>query len=196
MLFWHAPFMLGFSWEWSSTDGYSIAGGSAPWALEASALFLFVYLLLMFAPQAEPGGQIVGWWRRFAAFWLDFIFAMAILAPIVGLIPVYMEWKRTGVFAWMFERDTPAPGDTLTSALSGFLMTLIFLFYFVIPLIRARPSPGACAMGYQIVGDGGLSVGLTTALKRTVAGFTFLGDRKRSVAKIDGWFRTHPVKFK
>jgi uncharacterized RDD family membrane protein YckC len=192
----HLPYTLGFSAGTSTDAGFHISAGSAPWALEASAVYLLVYLLLMFAPQAQLGEQLTGWWRRFSAFWIDFLFLMTILAPTIGFIPVYMEWRRTGVYVWAFKRVSPAPGDTVTIAITTVLMIVMFLSYFVLPLVRARPSPGTCVMGFQIVRDDGGEFSLATALKRTVAGFTFLGDRHRPVARIDSWFGTHAARLK
>jgi hypothetical protein len=189
------PLTIGMTQEFE--DGkYRIAGGSAPWALACSVVLVSVYILLMLAPVAESRQGFSGWWRRFTAFWLDFLFGIAAVAPVIGLVPILIEWKRTGVFAWTFERVTPAAGDDLVSAITFVLMVPAILFYFACPIVRSRPSPGACVMGYQIVGDGGVKIIWLTALKRTLLGFTFLGDRKRAVPRIDSWFGTHVVRLK
>jgi uncharacterized RDD family membrane protein YckC len=181
----------------TQSDGtYHIEGGSAPWALDMAALSLAVYFLLMFAPAAELGQAFFGWWRRTLAFCIDMVFAVAMLSPVAGLIPVLMEWKRTGVFAWTFARSAPAAGDYLMSAALFILMASLLVLYFAFPLIRNRPSPGSCAMGYQIVQDDGGSIPLKVAVYRTLAGIAFLGDRWRQGARIDGWFGTHAVKLK
>ena len=68
------------------------------------------------------------------------------------------------------------------------------VFYYGWPLVRRRPSPGACIMGYQIVADEGVTLTPGAALKRTLFGFTFLGDRKKSTFRVDESFGTHAVK--
>jgi uncharacterized membrane protein YhdT len=191
----YAPFNLGCE-EQISDGRYHLACGSAPWALWQSALFAGFYLLLIYSPPAAPGQGFFGWWRRMAAFWLDFVYSTAIVAPLVGLIYIFEEWRRTGVFAWAFERTAPAPGDGLTDAAAYALLIPATLLYFAFPLIRKRPSPGSCVMGYQIVGDSGSRISLKTALKRVVLGFTFMADRKRQIPQIDRWCGTHAVKLK
>ncbi|MGB6742910.1 MAG: RDD family protein, partial [Terracidiphilus sp.] len=134
--------------------------------------------------------------RRLGAFCVDFLLVLACISPVLGLIPILAEWRRTGVFAWSFVRASPAPGDSLLSVLTILLAIPALLVYFVCPLMRSRPSPGSCVLGYQIIGDGGTRITPLVALKRTVLGFTFLGDRKAQVVRIDRWFGTHAVKLK
>lgn len=175
---------------------YRIAAGSAPWALWFAGLILALYACLMLARPAEFGQGVVSRWRRVAAFFVDFFLALAIIAPVAGLIPLVAEWHRTAIFAWDFERTTYAPGDALVSGLTFVLAIPVLLLYIALPLVRGRPTPGACALGYQIVSDGGARITPLVALKRTVCGVTFLGDRKSHVVKIDRWFHTHAVKLK
>lgn len=121
---------------------------------------------------------------------------MAVAGPIVGLIPMFSEWRRTHVFAWTFQRSTWAPGDELLIAAVFVLTVPIIVSYFAWPVFRGRPTPGSCIMGYQIVYDGENKITALAALKRTLAGVTFLGDRRRSIARIDQWFGTRAVKLK
>jgi len=110
------PATIGLSGE-SSGDGYRISGGTAPWALTFSVVIIALYLLLMYSRPAKQGLPFPGWWRRLSAFWLELFLTLMTVSPIVGLLPTFTEWRRTGVFAWSFERTTPAPGD-------GFLLRL------------------------------------------------------------------------
>lgn len=187
---------IGIAEEIHNGEYYRIGAGTAPWALWFAGLISVLYVCLMISKPATPGQGFLGWWRRIAAFFVDFFLAMGIVSPVVGLIPVVAEWKRTGIFAWSFERTASAPEDTLVLALTMILGVSALLIYFALPLVRGRPTPGACALGYQIVGDGGARVTPLVALKRIVLGITFLGDRKRNVARIDSWFGTHAVKLK
>lgn len=112
-----------------------------------------------------------GLFRRFIAFWLDFILFMAAAAPLVGIAPTLMEWRRTGNFEWTFSRDVSAPYDGWLSAiliLEGFIAMAL---YFAVPLVRARPTPGSCVMGYQILSDDGGGLTFAAAMKRACFGF-------------------------
>jgi hypothetical protein len=77
---------------------------------------------------------------------------MSAIAPLIGIVPTSLEWRRTGAFEWTFQRNTPAKGDALQSAL---LLPLTFAglaVYHALRLLRRRPSPGACMMGLQEAG--------------------------------------------
>jgi uncharacterized RDD family membrane protein YckC len=130
-----------------------------------------LYVFLLHAKPERVDQPFPSLFRRYVAFWLDFFIAISAVAPIVGLLPAVMEWRRTGLFRWSFERSLRAPGDDLVSTatlLSGAVMVVL---YYAIPLVRRRPSPGSCILGYQIVLDheGTISVGI--AVLRTFLGF-------------------------
>lgn len=164
------PAILGMSAEWS--DGrYRFAGGIEFRALGVVVLIAALYLLLMNVTPSVMGRPLSGVFRRFIAFWLDFVLAMSIIAPVLGIVPVVFEWRRTGLFAWTFERTTPAASDLPIAALSAVLAFAGLLYYYAIPISRGRPSPGACIMGYQVVREGGGRLTLERALLRTLLGF-------------------------
>ncbi|MGB8259953.1 MAG: RDD family protein [Terracidiphilus sp.] len=188
-----APFTIGLHQEFSQ-DKYRFAGGTAPWALAFAGLFIGLYFLLMHAPCAKNGPPVSGWWRRTIAFWLDFILAVTALSAIFGLLPTLTEWRRTGFFAWNFERTSPAPGDALLTETSFALDIPVLILYFAWPIVRRRPTPGACIMGYLIVADDGAALTLGKAIKRTLHGLTFLGDRKRATFRVDESFGTHAAR--
>jgi len=142
--------------------------------------------------------------RRFVAFWFDFVLCMMAIAPLIGIVPTLIEWQRTGNFAWSFVRYTPTPYDGWTT---GVLTVLAFIFlalYFALPLVFRKPSPGTCIMGYQIVADDGNPLPIRQALSRTAYGFRavctgFLGpfaSRNSENGKfwLDERFATHAVK--
>ncbi|HET9839430.1 MAG TPA: RDD family protein [Candidatus Angelobacter sp.] len=196
------PTILGFSLEWSSGD-YSFAGGTTTWALCLSLLIIMVYLALMYAAASENQVPLPGVFRRFVAFWLDFIIAMMAVTPIAGLLPTVTEWRRTGTFQWAFERSEPAPGDWALSCAALIVGVVALIFYFSWPLVRRRPSPGACVAGYQIVPDEGATLTLGRAILRTLLGFVaacacflapFVGrDRKKGKFWLDKVFDTRAV---
>ena len=145
-----------------------------------------------------------GVFRRFVAFWLDFILFMAATVPLVGIAPTLLEWRRTGIFEWSFARDVSAPYDVWLSTIGAFGGFIIMALYYALPLVRARPSPGSCIMGYQILSDDGGGLSLPTALKRVFFGFIaacgayFIAftrrDKKIGKFWLDLRFGTHAVK--
>ena len=187
-----APTTIGLSGE-SSSDKYLIGGGTAPWALCYAALTVGLYFLLMYSSPTSHGRTIRGWWRRLAAFWLDFILVMVAVSPILGLLPVLAEWRRTGVFAWSFERTTPAPGDGILFVMMFAVAIPTVALYYIWPLVRDRPTPGACIMGYQIVAANGAALTFRGALRRTLWGFSFLRDWREKSLRIDEETETHAV---
>jgi hypothetical protein len=197
------PMALGASAQWSNGN-YRFGGGTHPLALLLATAIVGLYLLLMFSPLPTFGAPLPGVFRRFVALWLDFILAMLVIGPIMGVLPVLTEWKHTGRFHWNFERTTYAPGD-------GWLISTVILFcfialvpYYAFPLLRGRPSPGACITGYQIVPDKGATITAKVAILRTLLGFMALSawplapfiarDRKQGTFWIDRVFHTHAVK--
>jgi uncharacterized RDD family membrane protein YckC len=96
---------------------------------------------------------------------------MAAAVPLVGIAPTLMEWRRTGIFAWSFARDVSAPYDIWLSVILTLVAFILMALYFALPLVRARPTPGSCIMGYQILSDEGSGLTLRSALKRVCFGF-------------------------
>jgi len=167
------PTRIGVWAQWSN-DHYSFGGGTQPWALAFSALVIGLYLLLMYAVPSGVGKPLPGVVRRFVAFWLDFVLAMMAVAPIFGVMPTLTEWRRTGVFEWAFERPSAAPGDRLLIAAQLLLCSVALVFYYAFPLVRRRPSPGTCIVGYQVIAEDGITLTVRTALLRTLLGFLAL----------------------
>ena len=167
------PFTIGASQEWVNGE-YRFAGGTHPVVLAFALIIAALYVLLMFAPPAHLGAPLPGVIRRFVAFFLDFILAMVLMGAIVGILPALTEWKRTGIFQWHFQRTLYAPGDGWLTAAEAILLIPGLVFYFVFPLIRLRPSPGACITGYQIVPDDGTPMSVRAAIVRTLLGFIAL----------------------
>lgn len=164
------PADLGVSAGW--TNGrYRFAGGTTPWALLFAIVVIGLYLLLIYSSPAVLGQPLPGVFRRFVAFWLDFTLAIMAVAPILGILPALTEWRRTGVFQWNFARATQASSDALVAAIGVTLSFAALVFYYALPLIRRKPSPGACILGYQVIPEEGTTLGLRTALLRTLLGF-------------------------
>jgi uncharacterized RDD family membrane protein YckC len=167
------PMTIGASAQWSNYR-YHFAGGTPPWALGVAVLIIGLYLLLMYSPPLSVGGPLPGVLRRFVAFWLDFVLAMWAAGSVFGLLPILVEWRRTGVFEWAFERANPAPGDRLLLATGFLLCSVALVFYYSFPLVRRKPSPGTCIAGYQVLADDGIKLTLSNALLRTLLGIIAL----------------------
>jgi RDD family protein len=197
-----APVTMGASSTWTNGN-YRFAGGTHPAALVLATLFTSLYFALMVIAPPEMGGARPGVVRRFFAFWLDFIIAMMVIGPTFGILATIAEWRWTGIFVWMFERETTAPTDILLTTGGALLVFVLLLFYFVIPLVRRRPSPGSCITGYQIISDAGESLTLGKAISRTILGFVAMSmwpltpfiarQRKKGKVWFDGAFSTHAV---
>ena len=145
--------------------------GTDPRAIALAVGMIALYAVLLYAPPARLGRPMTSLWRRFVGFWLDFIFFMAASSPFDGIAPTLMEWRRTGVFAWSFSRDVSAPYDGWLAWIEILLGFLGMALYFALPLVRGRPSPGSCMMGYQIVAGNGETMTMKQALKRVFFGF-------------------------
>jgi uncharacterized RDD family membrane protein YckC len=167
------PTRIGLWAQWSN-DHYSFGGGTQPWALAFSALVIGLYLLLMYAEPSGVGKPLPGVVRRFVAFWLDFVLAMMGVTPIFGAVLTLTEWRRTGLFQWVFERANAAPGDGLLIAAQLLLCSVALVFYYAFPLVRRRPSPGTCIVGYQVIAEDGITLTVRTAFLRTLLGFLAL----------------------
>lgn len=173
LIFISEPATFGISQQWTNST-YRFAGGTHPVALVIALVIIVLYMLLMFAKGASLGEPLPGVFRRFITFWIDFILAMMLFTPVMGILPAFTEWKRTGTFQWHFERTTYAHGDGWLIAAGVVFLVAGLIVYFAVPLIHRRPSPGACIMGYQVVPDDGITMTIQTAILRILLGFIAL----------------------
>jgi uncharacterized RDD family membrane protein YckC len=171
--FFTEPMALGLATHWDD-EHYRYSGGTRPEALVLACLILALYIALVKAKWEKPYAALPGTVRRFFAFGIDFLLVMMSISPIVGILPVIVEWKRTGVFEWTIERNVPMPGDTLQTIAGLLVSVAALLMYYSVPLLRERPSPGACILGYVVVPDEGTDLSLRDALLRNCLGFVAL----------------------
>lgn len=170
---WPEEIAFGASIEWVNGE-YAFSAGARPWSIGLAAVILVAFVVFMQARGVESARPLPGLLRRFGAFWLDFVLALFALGPLLGIVPMVVEWRRTGVFTWYFARNTQAAGDVSVALLLTSLLIIGLLFYFTIPLVLRRPSPGACVAGYQVVADVGYSLSLRRALLRNLVGYIAL----------------------
>jgi uncharacterized RDD family membrane protein YckC len=164
------PTTLGVTVE--TSDGqYYFAGGTQPWALSLAALIILAYFVLMYAEPSPNRIPLKGLLRRFAAFWLDLFIAMMVVGPVAGILPALVEWRRSGVFEWSFERNTPMASDSFVAWAVFIAGILVLVFYFSWPVLRYRPSPGTCILGYQVIPEEGTSLSPGRAFLRPLLGF-------------------------
>lgn len=85
----------------------------------------------------------VGLTRRFIAYIIDFYLVVFVCSSILTLIPLYLEAKRTGHFAWGFERDYAVRNDYYTALfLSQAALFGLFLYY-TYPLLKGKQTVGS-----------------------------------------------------
>jgi hypothetical protein len=195
---------FGISSEWSSTSGYRLSGGTQPWALAFSLVAIGLYFLLMQAQPTPLSDPLPVVFRRFVAFWLDFVIAIIVVAPILGIVPMLTEWRRTGIFRWHFERSAHVSGDGLLTFGTVLVGGAALVLYYALPLLWCRPSPGTCIAGYQVIPDTGVKLTLRTVILRTLLGFLAVagaylvpfGERNRKQGKfwLDKVFNTHAMR--
>jgi uncharacterized RDD family membrane protein YckC len=93
---------------------------------------------------------VPAWWRRVAAFLVDFYFALATILPITVLVALALEARRTGHFAWMFDRPYSVPSDVWLIIAVPLDLTFTFL-YFALPLTRGRQTVGCFLLQTKVL---------------------------------------------
>lgn len=163
---------IGDSMEWKNGNA-SISAGSDPIALlwAAIALALFAFLMLRISGPIAEGVPTSK--RRVLAFLIDFWFSLSLTSSIGALIPLFLEAKRTGHFAWQFRRNYATPTDPL-AALASLLFMILMVFYFVFPLTRGRQTVGYFILRLKLTPPFGTEGRFTlkAALIRTYYAFT------------------------
>ena len=196
------PTTIGLSTE-VSEGSYRFAAGTSPAFMALAFVIVALYLLLLFTPVTPLGKPLPGLLRRFCAFWLDFFLAMTTIGALLGTVPALVEWRRTGIFQWQFQRTVPMASDEWMFAI-GFLVAVLGLIgFFAFPLIRNRPTPGGCVTGYLVVADEGNTITPRIAVLRTLLGFIALcglyvapfiaRDRKNGKFWLDRVFGTRAI---
>jgi len=199
------PSGFGISAAW--TNGrYAFSGGTSPQFLSLATLIIALYLLLMFSAPAELSTPVTGIFRRFVAAWIDLWLAMMAIGPFIGILPIVSEWKRTGSFSWNVYRTTYSTGDAALTGIALSLFAVVLIAYFSWPLVREKPTPGSCVLGYRIVADDAQSLTLSKAIRRTLLAFVVMAawylapflarDKKKGKIWLDKLFATRAVSFR
>ncbi len=163
----------GASVGYNSVNGdTSYAASSDPVLLLLSPLLIAMYLWILRRPPVVGRSFVTaGIWRRLWAFLADFLFAMLMVTPWMGLIALLVEAHHTGHFDWVVHRQPAQDGDgTLVSLLLLPCMVLL-LSYFALPLSFGRATPGSVLLGIAVRPDSGRPLPFLTALGRTALSY-------------------------
>ncbi len=118
--------------------------------LVAIALTLFVLRYRQRTSLADES-KVVGIWRRFGAFFLDFVIVLMV-ASSLGAVPLLTaEAYFTGSFQWAFEREFARATDfilVLPAALGALL--LLFFYFYQHPRVD-RQTVGQYVFGYRVM---------------------------------------------
>src|SRR5579862_7454604 len=133
---------VGFSYMHSG-DKTMVSVATHPVLLAWAAAAISCYWILMRTETHSDRTGHVGLTRRFIAYILDCYLVVFACSSILSLIPLYLEAKRTGHFAWSFERDYAVRTDYYTT----FLLSLAALFglflYYTYPLLKGKQTVGS-----------------------------------------------------
>ena len=76
-----------------------VKAGTTPLAVFWSLAGILLYFTLLSQKQESISVGTPSWWRRVAAFLLDFYYSLFVIAGIWALVPLGLEASRTGRFA-------------------------------------------------------------------------------------------------
>lgn len=137
-------------------------------------LVALYYWIVTSLAQPVSGAEPARPWRRFVAFFIDFMLGMLIISPWLGLVPVVAEAVRTGQFHWGFERHYQVATDIWLAATTVGAAMFCLCLYFAIPLTRGRVPPGARLLNLSVQYRVPYVPGLGPAIVRVCLGFLTL----------------------
>jgi len=101
----------------------------------------------------QDKSKIVGVWRRFGAFYLDFMVALIGITPLLAVPLLLQESSYTGHFDWVFEREFSRSSDS-SYLLPSVGIAFWFLFYYFYKHAKSgRQTIGQYVLGYKVVGN-------------------------------------------
>lgn len=195
---------IGISANWANGE-YSYQAGSAPWALGFAIVGAIVYFLLFRSKFVASSHRMPYLFRRWVAGMLDFVWALTVPAALTGFAAILIEYRRTGAFEWLVERQQQQPRDGPFALASVFMIMFIFVpSYFAFAWRFGKPTPGSCIFGVRIVADDGTHLYVWKAGLRALLGsvallgwplwiLAYCVRRDKFVGKfwLDAVFRTH-----
>ena len=128
-----------------------VSAGSSPLALLVALVLLALFLFYPRHRQQITSQSIVGVFRRFGAFFLDFAAIMLVASPVAAIPTLVAEYFYTGSFQWNFEREFGRPTDVLLiiPAVLG-VFTALYLYFSLHPK-HQRQTLGQYVFGLLVV---------------------------------------------
>lgn len=143
---------VGASSECRGTECLVSASSSIGSICIALALLFFV----LFYPRQETKTDeenVVGVWRRFGAFLLDFSLILLVLSPFTALPLLIAEANYTGSFQWAFVREFGRDTDYIYLLPAVVIDFAILFYYFYYHLREKKPTLGQYVLNYRVIGD-------------------------------------------
>jgi hypothetical protein len=172
MYFYNVP-QIGYSSEFRGGTE-NLSAGSDPIVVAWSVAAMLIFALLMARLPAFAADGTPRTWRRVTADIIDFVFSLTALSAIAALLPLWLESRRTGHFAWRIERHGVASTGAFIEFVDVFVWMFLMICYFAVPLMLGKQTIGGCIMRIRMTspfGDGG-RLTFRAALKR--AGYEFM----------------------
>lgn len=166
--------MIGYSYE-QTGDKVLVQAGSAPWALLFGAAAGIIFLIMMKKSNPAASSEPAGLLRRLGAFFIDFMLLVIAVGGILGLLLVFIEYKRTGIFLWYFRRDFALPNESVWSLVLSCPFFASMILYYAYPPARGKQTIGCYFMSIMVESSDGSALALKTSLKRVVFGLFSLG---------------------
>lgn len=135
---------IGFSYE-QNDQKIIVACGTHPVLLGWAAVGIGVFYALIHRNYHLQTAGTPSLRRRFVAFVIDFYFALFISGSIEAILPLIVEARRTGHFAWHFVRRFSVPSDAMF-ALLALLSIILLAIYFIYPMTRGKQTVGCYLM--------------------------------------------------
>ena len=119
-----------------------VSSSTHPLLLVWAVMGILFYWFLMRRELRAETGDAAGLLRRFFAFLIDLYFVTLISGGILALVPLLVEARRTGHFAWTFGRGYSVASDDYLFFPLSLIGVIIFFFYFAYPLLIGKQSVG------------------------------------------------------
>jgi hypothetical protein len=196
--------MIGINANWANGD-YSFRAGSAPWAIAFAVVGLGLYIALAMSKVSASVRTLPDLFRRWIAGMIDFVWSLLVPGAFAGLVAVLIEYRRTGAFEWLVDRQEPQPSDwPLAIAFVLLLMFVIMPGYLALLWRRGKPTPGSCICNFRVAVDDGCSLPFWKADLRALLGsmallawpcwilaYSLRRDKAKGKFWLDVIFRTH-----
>jgi len=109
--------------------------------------------------------KVVGVWRRFGAFFLDFALVLLIVSPVAALPLLVAEASYTNTFHWSFHRHFARPTDVMYLMPSIGAALLALFFYFYQHALVGRQTIGQYVLAYKVTKSAGAARAPNWALR-------------------------------